>query len=298
MSKDNKRCNCGSGKKYKNCCKNKKDRILEIDIHPSNVKNLDGIAFSNKGELLRVTSGMIMPFLGPTTLSYGYERGNGKKKILTEGLITDGKCYLNPNHPLLNYEHLFAVDTNTDVIDDIKVSIAGVAYSSQLEKDADKVALSVPKSVSCYEYRNIEGNEERLVWKEMIEGIERAEQYSNGKIGLIVDSDLENHSKYNKRELPIYDDFLLPERFTILYGSADSGMENMANRMIRFCDKRAAYIMDALKDGFTVEEDGKVDDKPYSHFRQWFPDHDHPSNQLHLTEKERDNIKEYKINNT
>ncbi len=284
MSKDNKRCGCGSGRKYKNCCKDKKRRILEFDLHPSNLENLEGIAFSDKGELLKIASGAIMPFAGSTTLRYGYDRANGKRKILTEGVINDGKCYLNPNHPILNFEHLFAVDTNTDTIEGEKVSIAAVVYSKQLEKKDNHVVISVPQLVSCYEYYNIEGNEERLVWKEMVEAIEGTEQYATGKIGLIVDSDLENHSKYNKRELPIYKDFFLPDRVTLLYGSSDVGMENMANRMIRFCDKRAAYIMDALKNEFTVDEDARVEGRQYSHFRQWFPDREHPDNRLRLTD--------------
>ena len=86
----------------------------------------------------------------------------------------------------------------------------------------------------------------------------------------------------------------MPDSFTLMYGSSDGGMENLANRMIRFCDKRAAYIVDALKGGFTVDKDGKVEGKKHTHFRQWFPDYEHPSNRLHLTEKERDNIKNAK----
>ena len=296
MSKDNKRCGCGSNLKYKNCCKNKKSRTLEIDLDASNAEGLEGFAFSDKRELLKIVNGQVTPFTGPTKIRCTYDRKNGKEKVITEGLVLDGQCFINPDFPILNFEHLIAVDTNTTMIDGEKVSIAAVAYSKQLDKTGEEVALSVPQLVSSYEYRNIEGNEERLVWKEIIEAMERADQYKAGKVALIVDSDLGNHSKYNQRELPIYDDFFLPERVTLLYGSADTGMEIMANRMIRFCDKRAAYIMNALKNGFDAGEDGKVEGRPYSHFRQWFPDHEHPDNRLHLRENELANIKQYSQN--
>ena len=106
MSKDNKRCACGSGRKYKNCCKNKKKRVIEFDLHPSNVENIEGIAISDKGELLKIVNGIRMPFSGSTILRYGYDRDSGKRKILTEGVIHDGKCYLNPNHPILNFHQI------------------------------------------------------------------------------------------------------------------------------------------------------------------------------------------------
>ena len=53
--------------------------------------------------------------------------------------------------------------------------------------------------------------------------------------------------------------------------------------------------MDALRAGLKVDEDGKVEGKPFSHSRQWFPDPEHPSNSMHLTKKEHDNLKEYRL---
>ncbi len=282
MSKANQRCGCGSGKKHRNCCRNKKPRLVEVDLDPSNVHDMIGLAYSDKGELLKITRAGIVPFSGETTFRYAYKRANGKRKILTEGRVTDGTCYINPDHPLMMFDHLFAVDTNTVIIKGEKVSVSAIVYSQRVSATDAEVILSQPRLVAWYEYRNIIGSEERLVWKEMIEAICQTEQYTEGEVGIVVDADLDKHPQYNKSELPIYDEYYLPARITLLYGSADAGMENLANKMIRFCDKKATYLLNALKNGYDAGEDGEVEGKPYSHFRQWFPDYGDGENQLHL----------------
>ena len=260
----------------------KKDRTFTIHLDPRNYELLDGISISVQGQIQAYKGKELMPFVGKTHLEYGYMRESGKKKTLTTGPVGSEHCSLDPNLPIVNFDHLFAIDTNTQKIGNDFVSVAAVTYCNVGDSLGNQVSLSWPTLIVWYEYRNIVGPQENLAWQEFIEAIQAKRELQSGKIGLIVDSYLDNHNAFNERMLPVYDNFFLPERFTILYGSADVGQESLINRMIRHSDRGAAFLMKYLKQNESAEGLLPVEGKPYSHIRIWDANFDDESNRLRL----------------
>jgi len=63
------------------------------------------------------------------------------------------------------------------------------------------------------------------------------------KTALVVDCDYKNIPFYNKRELPISNDFYLPESFHLVYASADKPNDGLANRLIKRADYEASNLL-------------------------------------------------------
>ena len=266
-------CTCGSGKKYKNCClRKRKQRTVKISLDPKNIAAMDGIGISFDGQFYGIKNGIPLPLIGNATIEYGYQK-KYKFKSLAKGPIPVEKLYINPNISLLEFEHVFAIDTNTTFIGNHAISVAAVLHC--ILRSADNKHATLKYSFQgCLEYHNIEGKPENLAWMELCKFISNDSDLKQKKIGLLVDSDLGNHESFNSRELPIYGTYCLPRNISLVYCSTDGGKENVINRLIAFCDKKANEVLTFLKnDGVDAEklEEAKVSNKPYSHFRQWFP---------------------------
>jgi len=278
------KCPCGSGRQQKNCCgKNKKkDRTFSLHVDPQNFGKIDGLAISDQGFISGLNKGEIVPLVGQNRIEYSYKRSSGKHKVLTTGPISGANCYINPNLPIVEFDHLFAVDTNTRIIGKDNVSVGCIIHCKVGSLEGDSLALEVSTLFGWYEYRNIVGDPEKLFWKEMLEVICNSDIGIEGKVGFIVDSDLGNHEKFNNRELPIYENYYLPKRFTMIYGSTDVGKECLANKLISFCDQRSNYLLRYLDGTSPVDDNAKVEGRPYSHFRQWQAKEDHVDNHFKL----------------
>ena len=94
---------------------------------------------------------------------------------------------------------------------------------------------------------------------------------SEQKIAIVVDSDLGEIDFYNKRTRPIVPGYFLPKNFSLVYASADSGSENLANHMLKLSDKISNVILQGLKETDTLEGLTKVEGRQFSHFRIWNP---------------------------
>lgn len=68
------------------------------------------------------------------------------------------------------------------------------------------------------------------------------------QIGFVTDCDLANHKAISRRERAIYGGHYLPEGFTLIYASADTGQE-LTNKLIKFCDAQATKYLARLKEG-------------------------------------------------
>lgn len=280
----NKLCSCGSGKKYKRCCFGKrKDRMIRVGIDPQNIGLMDGLGLSSKGRVFRIVNGVELPLIGDLSIEYGYKRER-KYKVLAKGPLPTANSYLNPNMSLLEFDSVFALDTNSKTIDQDKVSVAALLHF-KIETTNNSAAMIGHAFIGWFEYWNIKEKEENIVWMEIARAINEQSEYQKQKVALLVDSDLGNHELFNKRELPIFDNYYLPSNFTLIYASADSGKETLINRAITFCDKKASELMQyiASKDVGINIKDAKVEGRPFTHFRQWYPDKEFESNHIDLS---------------
>ncbi len=180
-----------------------------------------------------------------------YERDSGKNKMVSQVSCNADKSYLNQIQNLKdNVDFLFAVDTNTFEIDGQRTSFS--------------VSYGVPHILSSYDVKKIpfqpfmafEINEvcstfnpECVGWHLLIQHIIKKSTYNlKHRITIAVDSELNLHEKINSLEIPYYSKYYLPNNMQIMYTSADTGKEFLANQMISYCDKMASELIKYFKD--------------------------------------------------
>jgi hypothetical protein len=135
------------------------------------------------------------------------------------------------------FTHLFAIDTNSIVSKKRSLS-CGIAC--EIHEDTLHFVKCFP------DYTKIE-NAEKTNWIRFIKDIQLKPTYSSKHyFGIIVDSDLGHLSEINKREVPILDNFYLPQNIQLIYASADKKNDTFLNEAISFCDKIAKQVLDAL----------------------------------------------------
>lgn len=172
-----------------------------------------------------------------------YERPGKHAKVITDASTESGVTATCPNHVLLAYDVLLAVDTNSVEIDGVAVSVT-FALQLALQRDGDGVQAS-GFNPSCWEFNGVTDHPENYAWREAIRALQASEGYSaDAKVGVIVDSDLGNLGSFNDRQMPIHDDFFLPQNITLVYASAEVGTtEYAANGIMKYCDSQASKVL-------------------------------------------------------
>ena len=149
-----------------------------------------------------------------------------------------------------NYKIVFAVDTNTKIINEKAVSVTGIIQAQKIfAVDNEGLATDTWQFFTpfCIECINIQSSPENLGWMLVIDHIQSTKRFNDfRKIGVIVDSDLDNLKAYNAREKPFFDNFYLPERFHFIYASSDIGRDQFANSMMKFADQASSQCLKAL----------------------------------------------------
>jgi len=262
-------CPCGSGKKFKKCCRNKysKERITYVTFDFGEPKSINGFKLD--------------PTTGDAALLYDARPTNPMKanvetgyvrtkdfKVLNKALLPPQELNVNSNRKLESFDLIFAIDTNSKAVGNEIISIACVVGGKNVLMPSHTAIRY--RSVNCLEFRNIRDKAENIAWQKCIELIQAAPDYkSTKKICMIVDSDLGNIPRYNSREAPIYGNFYLPENIQLIYASTDSGKENIANQMIARCDKEATYLLNQVIKDNNRENLEAVLHQPYTHFKLW-----------------------------
>lgn len=223
--------------------------------------------FKNQ-KLQGVKDGKLFPLLGGATLEYSRSRAKGGKKILHNSISPRDEVWFNSNRQLLDYDHLVAVDTNTKQIGGSSVSITA-AYHLVPKWHSAEQAFCQGAVIALLEMWNVIGKPENMGWWQILQAIKKSSQDYSGRIGLIVDSDLENHEKFNSREIPILHDFFLPDNVNIIYASDRGGAEHLSTRMIKYCHDLASDLYKEESLLMNVKNLHKGVDGLYSHFRQW-----------------------------
>lgn len=159
-TRPNDRCPCGSGKKYKKCCKDKQPRShsVYIDVAPimnTKAKSLSGISFdAESGNILLHTP------LGETVKvenmlsTSAYQRENQSKGdkllCLSEGISFNnapGQLHFSLHDYLSKFDIVFATDTNTWTINGENVSV-GVMFRLYVKRTRVREGLfryDIPK---------------------------------------------------------------------------------------------------------------------------------------------------------
>lgn len=264
-------CPCGSGKKLKKCCMNKKPREWSINVEfekPAtelrirNFSNGDIRGFDNGVPVKRARVGY----------EIGYNREK-KKKVINKMELDPNRITANPDESLQKFDLVYAIDTNTMAASGKLLSVTCIVLC-ELDLVDDGVLDIRYGPFRALEFWNIKYHPENVAWMKVIQFITQDPVYNpNSKIGLVVDSALGNLPAYNARSMPIYSDFYLPENFELIYASADVGKgEFLVNHLISMSEDMAKSLLARI----LLNEDPdtniqEVNNEPYTHFKMWFP---------------------------
>lgn len=208
----------------------------ELDNGNVEVGESCAIIISDSGIILHDNdTGEAFPIDLPLTTFY--ERKSGKDKVvnyLPAGALTD------PNKIILNYDRIIAIDTNTKE----KTSVTAIAqcFTQKTPSGFDGIII-----ITCHKWDSTQfPKPEMQAWAAVMHKmiLQKPEILTSDiRIAVIVDSELGLLQEYNTHQRSLAPNFYLPPNFTLIYASADSGSEFLANKLIQLCDKHATQTL-------------------------------------------------------
>lgn len=199
----------------------------------------------------------------------GYNRKKGAKSLIRAN-TNPNLLYPHPNRVLEQYDLLLAVDTNWKDLNGERIALTSIVFGRNTKTKIPGHTSIQIAAKECFEYRNPICKPENLGWQQVIVMLQRNPDYhSRMIIALIVDSDLDMLNSYNRRLKPIIEGFYLPNNFELIYASADSPSESVANKMIALADSLSSNLLKQIVEGNDPSNLAKIDNQPFSFFRRW-----------------------------
>jgi hypothetical protein len=172
-----------------------------------------------------------------------YDRESRPKVVsYSDSSITPSE---NANHVLKNFEYLSAIDTNTRTINGRLISVSIICLGRWInEGEQTKFSFYPHLYMDIFDY--IE-KPERHAWCEFIKLIVKGENYEgDDNFGIIVDSELGDIPDINNRTIPLYEEFYLPEKMSLIYASSDKS-DTVQNYIIKKCDQLSTERINYLE---------------------------------------------------
>lgn len=238
-------CPCGSGKKYKKCCLNKKPREHSVIIALS--EPLRGFHYDKKKMELRgltLDDRLIKPVITYSQTHYKSESGKEKVIARIQGKVIPNEVELM-QHLSSAFDLIIAIDTNTKVIGSEKVSVSGIVHCVlQRLPDPDRYYADFPWHGAIL-FRNCPSElpPEKFGWITVIQNINREPSNRQKRFTIVTDHDLDNHISFNSRQTAIFREFYLPDNFVLIYGRSDGPNQNLLNYVVNQCEKKSAEVL-------------------------------------------------------
>ena len=249
--------------------KREHQRSVVIHLDPRNIGEFEALQFDFKTQkLMGLKGGEVHPLLGKSKIEYKRTRSNKAPKVLhASGSPTDD-VWFSANHQLLSYDHLIAVDTNTYQLAGATVSITAAYHLIPAERNDKGVQVYIG-ALALVEFWNVSNKPENFGWFQILSALGNQPGSFSGNVGLIVDSDLGNHPAFNRRELPIFGQFYLPENVSLIHASDKGAPELLASKLISRCHNLATNLY--RKENLLMRADGLYgcSDSDCTHIRQW-----------------------------
>ena len=249
-------CPCGSGKKYKRCCENKKPRENMIYLGFAE-PTVSGIQTLPDGRLVpHNEDGPVTPIASFVERTY---KGKGRTKVITRVPLDGRPQLIDPAVSLWDYDLACAVDTNTKEINGVHVSITWLElFRPEIEGSRGWLGLFTPRKKQTtgrltpldskmFRLPDNCDSPERQGWVAAIDYISRTRNPgASTRVALVVDSEMNCLRKINQREQAVHGETILPKGFTLIYATADK-TDTPQNRLIRLCDKKATAALADLE---------------------------------------------------
>jgi hypothetical protein len=190
----------------------------------------------------------------PHSIIWAYRRNRAEKgsKVVCKIPALKGMCTENPDVHLTNYDWFFVIDTNTNLFKSKSISVScvlgGRAASSPGESDSYDLSY-IP--VLFYEFWDQPGKPEPFAWKLLVHDLANDPLATTAdKVAIVVDSELGNVEKINKRTANLANGMELPDNYHLIYASADA-RDFAINKIFRHCDRQARHFFTGLKAQYT-----------------------------------------------
>ncbi|MBF0110068.1 MAG: SEC-C domain-containing protein [Magnetococcales bacterium] len=235
----NQPCSCGSGKKFKRCCIDRKSVSNTVTGDFGEPTTINGCRFGPDGQVEFLMDGKV---LVPKRSYQGSHRESNKgEKHLLRVPINPESMNLDESKILRSFSRVFAIDTNTKTkLLHHTVSIACIVECQFITEQPDQYGCVV---LGTFEFHDgpVE-QQENFAWHFLIRMIQNSLDFSpEQRIAIVTDSDLGKHDEYNERKKPYFKDFFLPIGFSLLY--ANENGRSMCNQAIRYCDRQAGKML-------------------------------------------------------
>lgn len=227
MSKNKKR-----RKKYKRNTEGKTNRVV-------NVAKGKGVFVKVVGKDFYLVDENGIPYDdGPITVTKTYI-GENKERVIAKATDLDYDKF-DVLSWLDNYDYIFAIDTNTypEKIDGLYCSCTVMYYVEVTKIDDTNRSINASPVLSIDWYYSNDVKIETLSWRDSIRTLISFVP-NNKKVGIVIDSELGNLEKYNNRNIPVFNDWYLPENYSFIYATANK-KDEWCNKLIIQCDKIAS----------------------------------------------------------
>jgi len=242
-------CPCGSGKKYKKCCLDRKPREHVVMVGSS--EPLHGVHYDK--EKMEFTGLTLDDRLIKPVVTYSqthYKTDSAKEKVITR--IQD-KVVPNEaevvRHLSSSLDLIIAIDTNTKPVGSERVSVTGNVHCILQElPEPGRYCADFPwHGASLFRNCPHPVDPEKYGWMAEIRRINHEPQNKLKRFAIVTDHDLDSHTSYNDKKLPILGEFYLPDNFVLMYGRGDGPNQSLLNYVIKQCDKESTEILNMIE---------------------------------------------------
>lgn len=149
-------CPCGSGKKYKKCCLGQpsKPRTTTVTMDMGEPVSVKGVALSPSGEIRMIgEDGKPLRHIS-ATVERSYARAKGPKVLSRMPLHEHAPLIADPDRALLQFDTIFAIDSNARNIKGHTVSVAAITLCKWLQRNPLPIIGFAP--TQAMEFRDID----------------------------------------------------------------------------------------------------------------------------------------------
>lgn len=249
-----------------NKSKSKKPRTEWIYARTKGKVNKIGLSYEPQSDTIKFETPMERTYHEVT-----YERKKGLK-VLNRVPLEGNDLKLSSNRAMTDYDDIFAVDTNTRIIDEMSVSVTGIVCGKRYI-DSKNNSLAVEYYTPfCIEFEELSDPKEKIGWIMAIQELtSRKLINAERKVALVVDAHLEELLEINNQEKLIFDDYMLPHNITLIYSSADVGREYVSNFLIKNADISSSMVLDYLEAGIVQLNQKELTRAPFKRYRVVIP---------------------------
>lgn len=253
-------CPCGSGMKFKKCCRGRKPR--ERIVMVGSPEPLQGFHYDkDKMEVMGLTldGRLINPEVTFTQTHYAGQ--SGKEKVISriQNKVVPNEADLM-RYLSSSFDLLIAVDTNTKVIGGETVSVTGVVHCVvQNTLNPNRYYVDFPhQGIILFRNCPSELPSEKFGWLTVMQEAAREPLNKGKRFAIVTDHDLDKLTSYNSKQIPIFRDFYLPNNFILMYGRCDGPTQNLLNYVVKLCDKKSTELLKEIrKKGYCQHNDTK-----------------------------------------